>query len=169
VDTTENGPDESRPTKGSTTAESTSETPVLGLLANMTAGSAAASSLDPETFMLVRIAALVAVDAPSFSYLMNLGMASDLDIDPERVRGVLAAVAPLSARRASHPLQARSSRRSTPRSRSLSSRSKAKTWILTDHLRSGRAIGLLSGDVGSGAPDADGVVRLCRSLVMQCN
>jgi alkylhydroperoxidase/carboxymuconolactone decarboxylase family protein YurZ len=76
-------------------ADSTSETPVLDLLANMTADSVAASSLDPETFMLVRIAALVAVDAPSFSYLMNLEVASELDIDPERIRGVLAAVAPI--------------------------------------------------------------------------
>ena len=76
-------------------ADSTSETPVLDLLANMTADSVAASSLDPETLMLVRIAALVAVDAPSFSYLMNLEVASELDIDPERIRGVLAAVAPI--------------------------------------------------------------------------
>ena len=68
-------------------AESTSETPVLDLLANMTADSVAASSLDPETLMLVRIAALVAVDAPLFSYLMNLEVASELDIDPERIRG----------------------------------------------------------------------------------
>ena len=76
-------------------AESTTETPVLDLLANMTANSMAASSLDPETLMLVRIAALVAVDAPLFSYLMNLEVASELDIDPERIRGVLAAVAPI--------------------------------------------------------------------------
>ena len=45
--------------------------------------------------MLVRIAALVAVDAPPVSYLMNLGVAGDLDIDPDQVRGVLAAVAPI--------------------------------------------------------------------------
>ena len=76
-------------------AESTTETPVLDLLANMTANSMAASSLDPETLMLVRIAALVAVDAPLFSYLMNLEVASELDMDPERIRGVLAAVAPI--------------------------------------------------------------------------
>jgi alkylhydroperoxidase/carboxymuconolactone decarboxylase family protein YurZ len=82
-------------TKGSIMAESTSETPVLDLLADMTANSVAASSLDPETLMLVRIAALVAVDAPSFSYVLNLEMASELDIDPERIRGVLAAIAPI--------------------------------------------------------------------------
>ena len=76
-------------------AGSTSETPVLDLLASMTADSIEASSLDAETLMLVRIAALAAVDAPSISYLMNLEAASELDIDPEQVRGVLAAIAPI--------------------------------------------------------------------------
>jgi len=71
------------------------ETPVLDLLGRMTADSMEASSLDPDTLMLVRIAALVAVDAPPVSYLMNLGVAGDLDIDPDQVRGVLAAVAPI--------------------------------------------------------------------------
>lgn len=73
----------------------TDETPVLDLLGRMTADSVEASSLDPDTLMLVRIAALVAVDAPPVSYLMNLGVAADLDIDPDQVRGVLAAVAPI--------------------------------------------------------------------------
>ncbi len=75
--------------------ESTSETPVLDLLAGMTADSVAASSLDPETLMLVRIAALVAVDAPSVSYLLNLEVASEVGVDAERVRGVLTAIAPI--------------------------------------------------------------------------
>jgi hypothetical protein len=30
---------------------------------------------------------------PSFSYVLNLEVASELDIDPERIRGVLAAIA----------------------------------------------------------------------------
>jgi 4-carboxymuconolactone decarboxylase len=76
-------------------AGSTSETPVLDLIASMTADSIEASSLDPETLMLVRIAALAAVDAPTVSYLLNLGAASELEIDPEQVRGVLAAIAPI--------------------------------------------------------------------------
>jgi hypothetical protein len=73
----------------------TTETPVLDLLAGMTAASIEASSLDPETLMLVRIAALVAVDAPPASYAFNLEAAGELQIDPEQVRGVLAAVAPI--------------------------------------------------------------------------
>ncbi len=59
-------------------AEQTSQTPVLDLLAKMTADSIDATSLDAETLMLVRIAALVAVDAPPASYLMNLGAAGEI-------------------------------------------------------------------------------------------
>ena len=75
--------------------ESTSETPVLDLLGSMTADSLEASSLDTETLALVRIAALVAVDAPPVSYLLNLEAAAAAGIDPERVRGVLAGIAPI--------------------------------------------------------------------------
>ena len=71
------------------------DTPVLDLLASMTADSIEASSLDPETLVLVRIAALAAVDAAPVSYLANLKVVGDLDIDPDQVRGVLAAVAPI--------------------------------------------------------------------------
>jgi alkylhydroperoxidase/carboxymuconolactone decarboxylase family protein YurZ len=73
----------------------TAETPVLDLLETMTAASIETSSLDPEKLMLVRIAALVAVDAPPISYLLNLGAADELDIDVDEVRGVLAAIAPV--------------------------------------------------------------------------
>ena len=76
-------------------AEKTSETPILDLLATMTAASIDASGLDQQSFMLVRLAALVAVDAPPASYLLNLGAASEMGIDEEQVRGVLAAVAPI--------------------------------------------------------------------------
>jgi len=71
------------------------ETPVLDLLATMTAASVEASSLDPEQLMLVRIAALVATDAPPMSYLLNLGAADEVGVDAEQVQGVLAAIAPI--------------------------------------------------------------------------
>jgi alkylhydroperoxidase/carboxymuconolactone decarboxylase family protein YurZ len=74
-------------------ADSTSETPILDLLERMTADSVAVSSLDQDTLILVRIAALVAVDAPAVSYVLNLAAAADADMDPERVRGVLGAIA----------------------------------------------------------------------------
>ena len=70
-------------------------TPILDLLGKMTADSLAASTLDLETLALVRVAALVAVDAPAVSYLMNLEAAAELGIDGDRVRGVLAAIAPI--------------------------------------------------------------------------
>jgi hypothetical protein len=50
---------------------------------------------DPNALMLVRIAVLVAVDAPPVSYLLNLDAASEAGLGAERVRGVLAAVAPI--------------------------------------------------------------------------
>jgi alkylhydroperoxidase/carboxymuconolactone decarboxylase family protein YurZ len=75
--------------------EQTTEAPVLDLLKSMTAESLAASSLDVETLALVRIAALVAVDAPPVSYLLNLEAATEVGIDAEQVRGVLAAIAPI--------------------------------------------------------------------------
>ncbi len=76
-------------------ADQTHDTPVLDLLASMTADSVEASNLDAETLLQVRIAALVAVDAPVASYLMNLGVARDLDIGADEVAGILAAVAPI--------------------------------------------------------------------------
>jgi hypothetical protein len=45
--------------------------------------------------LLVRIAALIAVDAPSVSHLLNLAAASASVLDAAQVRGVLAAVAPI--------------------------------------------------------------------------
>ena len=71
------------------------ETPVLDLLAGMTASSLEASSLDPGALLLVRIAALVAVDAPPASYVMNLGAAAEVGVTVEQVQGVLAGVAPI--------------------------------------------------------------------------
>jgi hypothetical protein len=71
------------------------DTPVLDLLASMTADSLEASSLDSDELMLVRLAALVAVDAPPASYLLNLGAASELGFELEDVQGVLAAIAPI--------------------------------------------------------------------------
>jgi 4-carboxymuconolactone decarboxylase len=72
-----------------------SETPVLDLLASMTADSFEATSLDVQQLMLVRLAALVASDAPVASYALNLAAASDASLGAEDVRGVLTAIAPI--------------------------------------------------------------------------
>jgi alkylhydroperoxidase/carboxymuconolactone decarboxylase family protein YurZ len=75
--------------------QSTNETSVLDLLKDMTASSLDATNLDERTLMLVRIAALVAVDAPPVSYAMNLEAAGQVGVEAEQVRGVLAAIAPI--------------------------------------------------------------------------
>ena len=72
-----------------------SPVPVLDLLAGMTKDSLEASTLEPQTLYLVRMAALVAVGAPAASYLVNLEAATALGIDAELARGVLTAVAPI--------------------------------------------------------------------------
>ncbi len=77
-----------------TIAEST-DAPVLDLLTKITADSLEASTLDARTLMLTRFAALIAVDAPPASYLMNLGAASELGIDAADATNVLLAVAPI--------------------------------------------------------------------------
>ncbi len=71
------------------------ETPIMDLLASMTERSIETTRLDPQTTMLVRIAALVAVDAPPASYLLNLGAAGEMGVDADQVQDVLAAVAPI--------------------------------------------------------------------------
>jgi hypothetical protein len=75
--------------------QQTDESPVLDLLAKMTMDSIEASSLDPKTLMLVRLAGLIAVDAPPASYLLNIGTAGELGVDAEEVEGVLIGLAPI--------------------------------------------------------------------------
>lgn len=72
-----------------------SDTPLLDLLGRMTVDSMETSSLDEQTLMLVRVAALVAVDAPPASYLLNLGAAGEAGVSSDQVTGVLAGVAPI--------------------------------------------------------------------------
>jgi len=82
--------------KGELVSElSMSQTPVLDLLASMTTDSVEASSLDPQAILLVRLAALVASDAPSISYALNLAVAGELGLNVDDVRGVLTAIAPI--------------------------------------------------------------------------
>src|SRR4051794_41755235 len=75
-------------------AQQMSETPVLDLLAGMTALSLETSTLDTQGIMLARIAALVATDAPPISYALNLGVAGQARADAPPNRGGLAAGAP---------------------------------------------------------------------------
>jgi 4-carboxymuconolactone decarboxylase len=68
---------------------------VVNTLMRMTEVSVEESNLDPETFMLVRIAALTTLDAAPASWLMNLKVSGEAGVTPERVVGTLIAVAPL--------------------------------------------------------------------------
>jgi 4-carboxymuconolactone decarboxylase len=52
------------------------------------------SGLDPRTFAMVKIAALVAMDAPPASYLWQVGEALDAGVTPRDIVGILAAIAP---------------------------------------------------------------------------
>lgn len=71
------------------------ETPVLDTLADMTAASLARNTLTPRELMLVRIAALIAVDAAPASYLMNAGAAQDMGVTADDIQGVMIGVAPV--------------------------------------------------------------------------
>ena len=52
------------------------------------------SGLDPRSFALVKVAALIAVDAPPASYLWQVSNALDAGCTPEELMGVLRAIAP---------------------------------------------------------------------------
>jgi 4-carboxymuconolactone decarboxylase len=79
------------------------QTPVLESLVAMNLDSLENSGLDPSTYVLVRLAALVAMDGAPVSYLIHLGMAGDAGVTLEQAQGVLVALAPMvgSARIAS--------------------------------------------------------------------
>jgi 4-carboxymuconolactone decarboxylase len=68
---------------------------VLTALLRMQEGSLEESGLDPETFMLARIAALATLDAAPASWLVNLRISDEIGISPERIIGTLIAIAPV--------------------------------------------------------------------------
>ena len=76
-------------------ANRSTDTPVLDVIGEMTTASMERSSLDAKTLMMVRFAALIGVDAPPASYLMNLAAGSKVGLDVDTAREVLVAVAPI--------------------------------------------------------------------------
>ena len=52
------------------------------------------SGLDERTFALVKIASLIALDAPPASYAWQVANALDAGVTPEDILGVLRAIAP---------------------------------------------------------------------------
>jgi alkylhydroperoxidase/carboxymuconolactone decarboxylase family protein YurZ len=73
----------------------TGNAPVLEAVTEINAVSLARTELDPVTLLLVRLAALAAIDAPAASYLMHIGPAVESGVTPEQVQDVLVAVAPV--------------------------------------------------------------------------
>ena len=128
------------------------ETPILDLIATMTEASVEASSLDPQSLMVARIAALIAVDAPPASYVLNLGWPAMSDSTGTRCE-VCSPPSPRSSGRLASPLRwstsaARSdsqsswpswnSRRNSPRKRT--SNSSWSVWSLTSDGEGGRDV-----------------------------
>ena len=73
----------------------TAETPVVDALADLTAASVGDNSLVPREFMLARMAAAIAVDAPPASYLANAGAAADSGVTADDIQAVMIGVAPV--------------------------------------------------------------------------
>jgi len=67
---------------------------VLGEALELREAAQQRSGLDPRSFALVKIAALVALDAPPASYLWQVSNAIDAGASPKEILGVLRAVAP---------------------------------------------------------------------------
>jgi hypothetical protein len=73
-----------------------SDQPVMDTIGVMTAASLENCQLEAREHMLVRIAALVAADAPPMSYLANAGAVAGTDlVTLEDVQNVLVAVLPI--------------------------------------------------------------------------
>ena len=68
---------------------------MLEVLADINAVSLERTDLDPASLILVRLAALVAVDAPVASYLAHIGPAAEVGVTLDQAQDVLVAVAPI--------------------------------------------------------------------------
>jgi alkylhydroperoxidase/carboxymuconolactone decarboxylase family protein YurZ len=71
------------------------DTPVLDTIVDITAASIAHSSGSPRDFMLARLAALIAVDAPPASYLANAPAFEEAGLTADDIQRVMIAIAPV--------------------------------------------------------------------------
>jgi alkylhydroperoxidase/carboxymuconolactone decarboxylase family protein YurZ len=81
-------------TEAALTGIATSDLEVLTALGLIQEAEREASGLDPRTFALVKIAALIALGAPPASYLWQVANAVGNGVSAEDIVGVLQAVAP---------------------------------------------------------------------------
>jgi alkylhydroperoxidase/carboxymuconolactone decarboxylase family protein YurZ len=65
------------------------------LTAQPSAVSVARGTLDAREHMLARLAALVAIDAPATSYVLNVEPSAEVGLTVEDVQGLLIAIAPI--------------------------------------------------------------------------
>jgi alkylhydroperoxidase/carboxymuconolactone decarboxylase family protein YurZ len=72
------------------------DNPVLATLLDINAASLARTDLDPQSLILIRLAALIAVDAPVSSYLLHLGAGAEAGLTLDQAQDVLVAVAPIA-------------------------------------------------------------------------
>ena len=72
-----------------------SESPVLDTLTDMTAASVDHNSLSPRDFMLARVAALIAMDAPPISWFANAAAIEESGLTTDDIQGIMLAVAPV--------------------------------------------------------------------------
>lgn len=72
----------------------TAEEDLITSLLEMQVHNLESSGLDPRTYSLVKIAALIALDAPPASYVAQVAFALESGVDPDDILGVVVAVAP---------------------------------------------------------------------------
>lgn len=73
----------------------TGDAPVLETVMEMTAVSLSHTELDSATVIALRLAALIAVDAPPASYLLHVGPAADSGLTLDAVQDILVSIAPI--------------------------------------------------------------------------
>ena len=71
------------------------DAPVLNALTDMIAASVEHNPLSPRDYMLARLAALIAVDAPPVSYFANASAIEESGLTEKEIQGVMIAVAPV--------------------------------------------------------------------------
>lgn len=71
------------------------DAPVLDALTDMVAASVDHNSLSPRDYMLARLAALIAMDAPPLSYYLNASAIQESGLTQDEIQGVMIAVAPV--------------------------------------------------------------------------
>jgi alkylhydroperoxidase/carboxymuconolactone decarboxylase family protein YurZ len=73
----------------------TADGPVLDTLTDMTAASVEHNSLSPRDYILARVAAMIAVDAPPISWFATASAIEESGLTTEDITGVMIAVAPV--------------------------------------------------------------------------